>query len=64
MSRNRSDHNCRRSPHNRLKYDFERINRQRWKYNAMGLLALLLIILLATNAGGLAHRLTSILLGE
>lgn len=64
MSRNRSEHNCRRSKRNRFKYDFERINRQRWKYNAMGLIALLLIILLATDPGGLAHQLVNILLGK
>lgn len=64
MSRSRSGNNSQRATYNRLKYDSKRIDRQRWKYNAIGLLALLLIIMLATDAGGLAHRMASILLGK
>ncbi len=40
---------------------FKKVNRQRWQYNMIGLLVLLLIFILATDAGGCARWLGSLL---
>jgi len=42
----------------------QQLERQRWKYNLIGLMALILIIILATDAGGWARRLESLLTGR
>lgn len=40
---------------------FKRMNRQRWKYNILGLVILVFILFLATDARGCAHWAGSVL---
>ncbi|MGI6435181.1 MAG: hypothetical protein ACOX0F_07465 [Syntrophomonadaceae bacterium] len=40
---------------------FKKISRQRWRYNILGLVILMLILFLAGDVGGCAHWLGSVL---